>query len=161
MKQLNLIEKPNREYGGSLLKGRRKTERTLNSRKPMHLVLKTKKVFTLFKQSKKLQSILKKQAKTFGVKIYSESLQSDHWHICIKITNRRLYRGFIRSLTGIVARQFGKGLWELRPYSRIVEWGRDFLNVLDYLLLNSCEASGIVPYAIRKQRKMNIARCIT
>ncbi|MBY0384206.1 transposase [bacterium] len=160
MKQLTFIEKPKIESGGSLLKGRRKTERVLNSRKPMHLVLKTKSAFSLFKQKNKLQAVLKKQAKTFGIKIYSESIQVDHWHLCLKITNRRLYRGFIRSLTGIIARQLGKGLWELRPYSRIVEWGRDFLNVTDYLLLNHCEASGIVPYAIRKRRKKNINRLL-
>lgn len=153
MKQLTLIKKPPTEYGGSLLKGRRKTERTLNSRKPMHLVLKTKSSSFLFKQKQKMQTVLRKQAKTFGVKIYSESIQSDHWHICLKITNRRLYRGFIRSLTGIIARQLGKGLWQLRPYSRIVEWGRDFLNVKDYLLLNYCEMSGIVPYTARKTQK--------
>ncbi|MBY0383760.1 transposase [bacterium] len=155
MKQLSLIKKPNAEYGGSLLNGRRKTERILNSRKPMHLVLKTKNTFTLFKQKKKLQTILRKQAKTFGVKIYSESIQTDHWHICLKITNRLLYRGFIRSLTGIIARQLGKGLWGLRPYSRIVEWGRDFLNVTDYILLNQCEVREIVPYAVRKHRRLN------
>lgn len=156
MKQLTFIKKPKIEFGGSLLQGRRKTERVLNSRKPIHLVLKTKNTFSLFKQKNKLQTVLRKQAKNFGIKIYSESIQSGHWHICIKITNRRLYRGFIRSLTGIIARQLGKGLWGLRPYSRIVEWGRDFLNVTDYLLLNQCEAIGIVPYAKRKRRKMSI-----
>lgn len=155
MKQLTFIKKSKREFGGSLLNGRRKTERVLNSRKPMHLVLKSKHVFKLFKQKYKLQTILKKQAKTFGVKIYCESIQSDHWHICIQITNRRLYRGFIRSLTGLIARQLGKGLWVLRPYSRIVEWGRDFLNVSDYLLLNQCEAHGIVPHAMRKHKNKN------
>ena len=150
---MSFINKPKIEFGGSLLKGRRKTERILDSRKPIHLVLKSKSTFSLFKQKKNLQTVLKKQAKTFGVKIYSESIQSDHWHLCLKITNRRLYRGFIRSLTGILARKLGKGLWSLRPYSRIIEWGKDFLNILDYLLLNHCEAHGIVPYAIRKKRK--------
>ena len=160
MKQLSFIKKPVTEFGGSLLKGKRKSERVLNSRKPMHLVLKTKSAFSLFKQKKKLQSVLRKQAKIFGVKIYSESIQSDHWHLCLKITNRRLYRGFIRSLTGIIARSFGKGLWRLRPYTRIVDWGKDFLNVKDYLLLNYCEVNGIVPYAIRKEQKKHISRLL-
>ncbi|MBY0384781.1 hypothetical protein K2X05_06440, partial [bacterium] len=74
MKQLTFIKKPPTEYGGSLLKARRKTERALNSRKPMHLVLKTKSTSSLFKQKKKLQTVLRKQAKTFGVKIFSESI---------------------------------------------------------------------------------------
>ena len=126
----------------------------------MHLVLKSKNTFALFKHKYKLQQILKKQAQTFGIKIYSESIQSDHWHLCIKITNRRLYRGFIRSLTGIIARVLGKGLWQLRPYSRVVSWGRYFLNVTDYLLLNQCEVNGVVPYAIRKGRKDKIERLL-
>lgn len=100
----------------------------------------------------KLHTILKRQAKTFGVKIYSQSLQKDHWHLVIKITNRHMYIGFIRSLTGIIARQLGKGLWRLSPYSRIVSWGKDFAAVLDYILLNDCEVLEIVPKAIRKRR---------
>lgn len=155
MNQLSLIKKPKIEFGGSLLKGRRKTERVLDSRKPMHLVLKSKKTIVLFKHQRMLQFVLRRQAKTFGVKIYSETVQCDHWHLFIKITNRRLYRAFIRSITGIIARMLGKGIWELAPYSRIVHWGIDFSNVKDYLLLNYCEINGIVPYAIRKQRNVN------
>lgn len=153
MSQLSFLDKPKKEHGGSLsTKGSRKTARTLDSRKPMHLVLKSKKAIVLFKNRKMLKGVLMKQAKNFGIKIYSETIQTDHWHLCVKITNRRLYRAFIRSVTGILARQLGKGLWDLAPYSRIVQWGRDFLNVLDYLLLNHCEVEKIVPYAIRKKR---------
>lgn len=153
MTQLSFLAKPKKEHGGSLqINGKRKVARVLDSRKPMHLVLKSKKSIVLFKHQKKLQSLLKKQAKTFGVKIYSETVQSDHWHLFIKITNRRLYRGFIRSVTGIIARHLGKGIWDFAPYSRIVHWGRDFWNVKDYFLLNECEVRRIVPYADRKRR---------
>lgn len=154
MRQLTLIKKPKTEFGGSLLvKGSRKTARVLDSRKPIHLVLKSKKTIVLFKHQKTLRLVLLKQAKTFGVKIYSETVQNDHWHLFIKITHRRLYRGFIRSVTGIIARMLGKGIWDLAPYSRIVHWGIDFSNVKDYLLLNYCEGNGIVPYTLRKKRK--------
>lgn len=157
MKQLSLIKKPKTEFGGTLIvKGSRKTARVLDSRKPMHLVLKSKKSIVLFKHQKKLRVVLQKQAKTFGIKIYSETVQSDHWHLFIKITNRRLYRGFIRSVTGILARMLGKGIWDFAPYSRIVNWGTDFSNVKDYLLLNYCEVNGIVPYALRKKYKTTL-----
>lgn len=152
MKQISFFEKQKLEFGGSLhKKGKRKIQRVLDSRRPMHLVLKSKKSISLFKNKHNLLGILKKQAKAFGIKIYSHSLQKDHWHLCIKITNRRLYRGFIRALTGITARRLGKGIWRLCPYSRVVNWGRDFLTVLDYLLLNECEALEVVPQAIRKR----------
>ncbi|MBY0384305.1 transposase [bacterium] len=154
MKQTSFFIKAKLESGGSLNpKGKRKTARTLDSRRPLHLVLKSKNTISLFKNKHKLRDILKKQAKTFGIKVYSHSIQKDHWHLVIKITNRYLYRGFIRSLTGIIARQLGKGLWRLCPYSRIVSWGRDFLNVIDYLLLNECEVLEIVPHALRKRRR--------
>lgn len=153
MKQISFFAKQKLEFGGSLnQKGRRKTERILDSRRPMHLVLKSKRPISLFKNKRRLSSVLKKQAKTFGIKVYSHSIQRDHWHLVIKITNRILYRGFIRSLTGVIARLLGRGLWRLCPYSRIVSWGRDFLTVLDYLLLNDCEVLEIVPQAIRKRK---------
>ncbi|MBY0385291.1 transposase [bacterium] len=160
MVQLSFLKMPKKEHGGSLqIRGSRKTARALDSRKPMHLVLKSKKSIILFRHQKKLQTVLRKQAKIFGVKIYSETVQSDHWHLFIKITNRRLYRGFIRSVTGIIARILGKGIWDLAPYSRIVQWGRDFGNVKDYFLLNECEANRLVPYAIRKQKAPKPLRC--
>lgn len=150
--QMSFFKRNKKEFGGTYLKkGQRKVARVLDSRRPTHLVLKSKKSISLFKNKHILREILRKQAKTFGVKVYSNSIQKDHWHLVVKITNRYLYRGFIRSLTGIIARQLGKGLWRLCPYSRIVEWGKDYLNVIDYLLLNECEVLEIVPYAIRRK----------
>ncbi len=150
-RQLTFFKKTEKEFGGSLLQGKRKSARTLDSRKPLHFVLKSHKSVKLSLHRKVLQPHLRRYAKQFGVKVYKESVQKDHWHFCIKITNRHLYRSFIRALTGTIARQFGKGLWVQRPFSRIVTWGRDFLTVLDYIQLNEGEVFGIVPYAIRKR----------
>jgi REP element-mobilizing transposase RayT len=140
-------------FGGTVGLGKRKTARVLDSRKPIHFVLKSRKTTQLYSHRRQLRQLLFRFAKKFGVKVYKESVQKDHWHICVRITNRTLYRSFIRALTGTIARKFGKGLWIQRPFSRIVSWGRDFLNVLDYILLNDCEIAGIVPYAIRKSRR--------
>jgi REP element-mobilizing transposase RayT len=143
-----------KEFGGTLLvKGKRKTARVLDCRKPLHFVLKSKKTGNLYSHRVLIRKLLYLYAKRFGVKVYKESVQKDHFHFCIKITNRLLYRAFIRALTGVISQHLGKGLWILKPYSRIVSWGREFLNVLDYLLLNDCEVSKIVPYAIRKSQK--------
>jgi REP element-mobilizing transposase RayT len=152
-RQMNFFKKTENQFGGCLNLGKRKTARVLDSRKPIHFVLKSQKSIQLHSNRRQLRQLLFRFAKKFGVKIYSESVQKDHWHFCIQITNRTLYRSFIRALTGTIALKFGKGLWIQRPFSRIVTWGRDFLNVLDYILLNECEVSGIVPYAIRKSRR--------
>jgi REP element-mobilizing transposase RayT len=63
----------------------------------MHFVLKSNKAILLIRNQRNLRKILSKQAGTFGVKIYSETVQRDHWHIVLRVTNRRLYRGFIRA----------------------------------------------------------------
>lgn len=67
MKQTSFFTKPKLDSGGSLnTKGKRKTARTLESRRPMHLVLKAKQSASLFKNILKLREVLKKQAKTFA-----------------------------------------------------------------------------------------------
>ena len=153
-KQLNFFAKSDKQSGGSLGIGKRKVARVLGTRTPIHFVLKSQKSINLYLQRPLLQKLLYRYAQRFGIKIYKESVQRDHWHFCIKMTNRHLYRGFIRALTGTIARQLGKGLWSQLPFSRIVTWGRDFLNVTDYILLNQCEVAGIVPSAIRKRKEV-------
>ena len=152
-RQMSFLKPIKKECGGSLaVKGKRKTARILDRRKPLHFVLKSKKIVNLYSQRILLRKFLFLYAKKFGVKVYKESVQKDHFHFCIKITNRQLYRCFIRALTGVIAQKLGKGLWILAPYSRVVSWGRDFLGVLDYILLNDCEVAGSVPYALRVPR---------
>ncbi len=107
-RQMSFFKPTVKEFGGSLsVKGKRKIARILDSRKPLHFVLKSKNSANLFSQA----------------------------------------------LTGVISQKLGKGLWILKPYSRVVTWGRDFLSVLDYILLNDCEVSRIVPYAMRGPRR--------
>ena len=63
------------------------------------------------------------------------------------IPSREAYNAFIRTLTAAMVRAiskyFGKslkGIFDLRPYTRILEWGRDYRNVMDYHDLNDLEA---------------------
>lgn len=151
-RQMSFFKKTDTRSCG-MVSGKRKTARVLDSRKPIHLVLKSDKKIQLYSHRRQLRQLLFRFAKKFGVKVYKESVQKDHWHFCIKITHRTLYRSFIRALTGTIALKHGKGLWIQRPFNRIVSWGRDFLNLQDYILLNDCEVAGIVPYAIRKSRR--------
>jgi REP element-mobilizing transposase RayT len=153
-RQMSFFKPEPKDFGGALsVKGKRKTARVLDCRKPLHFVLKSKRTGNLCAHRVLIRKLLYLYAKRFGVKVYKESVQKDHFHFCIKITNRLLYRAFIRALTGVMSQHLGKGLWILTPYSRVVTWGRDFAYVLDYLLLNDCEVRKIVPYAIRKSKR--------
>ena len=67
------------------------------------------------------------------------------------IPSREAYKSFIRTLTAAVVRAISKfagkalkGIFDLRPYTRILEWGRDYRNVKDYHDLNDLEARGYI-----------------
>ena len=44
----------------------------------------------------------------------------------------------------------GLKFWDARPFTRIVEWGRDFKNFGFYILQNTLEATGFMPYQPRR-----------
>ncbi len=50
--------------------------------------------------------INRKQAKACGVKLYHLVNVGNHLHMVVKIEDRKLYRNFIRSVSGLIARQF-------------------------------------------------------
>lgn len=151
MKQLSLIPSPNPYCGGSL-NNTRQTKRVLSSKRPIHLVLKSRNPSHLFKNRLWLKSLAAKHAVKFGIQMYASSVQQDHIHFCIKIPNRMSYIGFIRTFTGLVARRLGKGVWKFRPFTRIATWGREFRGLMNYLFRNDMEVFGVWKYADRKRR---------
>ncbi len=70
-------------------------------------------------------------------------------HLVLSIPSRDAYKAFVRALTGILARNLGKKLWALLPFTRVASWGRDYENLRAYLLQNRVEAGGWVPYQAR------------
>lgn len=68
----------------------------------------------------------------------------------------------MRALSGVIARMVlgaerghAKGLkfWDARPFSRIIEWERDFKSLGFYILQNTLEATGFMPYQPRRVGK--------
>ncbi|HAG91543.1 MAG TPA: hypothetical protein DCL41_06710 [Bdellovibrionales bacterium] len=151
MKQLNLIPPPRLECGGSL-QNTRKHKRVLCSKRPLHLVLKANRN-TLFKNREFIHQTLKTQAKKFGHKLQSRSVQKNHIHVLMQISSRLEYLKFIRALTGLIARKLGRGIWKFRPYTKILSWGREIKNVTGYILQNELEVFGVRAYRPRKSSK--------
>ena len=61
---------------------------------------------------------------------------------------------------GLLTRRPGEGLqtphkgqafWEFRPFTRLLFWGKDYSEALHYLLKNTLEAIGFIPYTPRKK----------
>lgn len=163
-------------FGGALLQGKRKASRPLSKRDTIHFVIRSEWAngsdsFLVSKNYKQIDQIIARFAKRFGIRIYEKAINNNHIHLLLKITNRIYYRAFIKAVTGKIAshimkqksfREFSKmksesknnrtlsnSFWQFRPFSRIVNWGRDFKTCQNYIKLNVLEAFGFVPYLPR------------
>ncbi len=160
-KDLNL-----KEFGGALLKkSNPKGRRPLCLKRPIHLVMRSTMAtrelsFLRPVRAKRIELILRKQAQRFGVKIYQYANSGNNLHLVVKTHRREAFRAFIRSISGIIARVatgiergalLGKKFWDARPFTRIIEWGRDYKNACDYVLQNALEALGLIPFRPRKK----------
>lgn len=154
-----------KHFGGAYLnKGNPKEKRPLSIKRTMHLVLRSsmaKGELSFLKRDRKVKDIISAQAKFFGVKVYRKANGGNHWHLIVLPRSRAAFNGFIRTITGLIARETlgaergsPKGLqfWDRRPFTQIVEWGREFHSVCRYLLQNDLEAWGFIPYSPRKKR---------
>ncbi len=160
--QQSFFKPSKKAHGGSLNVQKRKTLRPLDTKMPLHLVLKSDKAkgaHSLVKFHNQISKVMDKQAGKFQVTIYERNINFNHIHLLIRGKSRRGLQNFFRSLAGIVARLVtgaGKGkafgrFWSYLIYSRVLNcWRRDFTYVRNYIIQNTKEVLGLIPY---KQRK--------
>ena len=157
-----------RAFGGTLLRNKaNRGARPIAVKRPMHVVLRStqavgKQSFLSPKKVKRVEAIIRKFALKNGVKIFQIGNAGNHIHILLQVGNRYLWNGFIRGLTSALAyavmatehggqpekqpeKQPAKKFWDFRPFTRVIEWGRDFLLQKDYVMLNALEGLGILP----------------
>ena len=144
-KQLSFFGNQAVAFGGSLLKGNPKVARPLSVKNPIHLVLRADKSrFRLPKNFARANECLEKTAKKHGVRIYSYANVGNHFHIVLRILNRRQWAAFIRELTSRLA-YMAQIKWPKRPYTRIVAgWRRAYQALKKYIRLNQLEAEGLI-----------------
>ncbi len=147
-----------KEFGGSLLQGKRKSARPLSTKKPMHLILKCTGKSVFNPSNRKLENLIRHQANKYGIKTYEIALNWSHVHLLIKLPSREAYVAFIRTITslivGFLSKTKGtlKGIFDLRPYTKILSWGKQFQRVVEYVELNTLEALGLI---VRKKSVNN------
>jgi hypothetical protein len=167
-KQGRKPKKPYDHFGGMYLKKYNpKFQRPMDSKKALHLVLRSSKAtgeksFKNKKHEAPVWEILSRHAKKSGVQIYEYANGGNHLHILIRAKHRESYNAFIRIVTGLIARQVGKSekghplkekFWDARPFTRIVSFAKpEFRAVRTYLLRNTLEAIGWMPYIPRNKR---------
>ncbi len=150
-----------RNYSGGSKTWTYKFPRLIVEGKALHLVLKKHPLLPLsFKKGPNeilIKKILKRQAKLHRIHMKSFSINSNHLHLLLLNLDRKSYVKFIRSVTGLMARllyrqpalhqEVGRiPFWEYRPFTRIVNWGKDLGNMLIYIQQNKLEAIGFVSY---------------
>jgi REP element-mobilizing transposase RayT len=151
MKNLSLFPDEILELIHESCPGRRKTARPLSKKRPIHLILKSR--YILLTHRKWIKERIEDYAKRFGIRVFHHAISPDHVHFAIQIQDRAHYNKFVRSLTGVIARVMGKGMWSLLPYTRVASWGPDFENLLKYITRNHEETWLLRAYEPRKKRK--------
>jgi REP element-mobilizing transposase RayT len=167
-------QKPNGHFGGVYLKNYNpKSKRPMDSKKALHLVLKSSyavgvKTFKGAAYEAKIWDIVYNHAEKCGVKIYEYANGGDHLHLLIRAKYREDFNRFIRTISGLIARLVGgseKGkplkrkFWDARPFTRIVAFTKKvFQAAKAYLLRNNLEAIGWMSYVPRPKRLSPEAR---
>ena len=160
--QLTLFsEKFHQSYGGILRKkAKNRRYRPLSSKDSMHLVMRSSQAkgefsFRSPQNFKKVSEFIESFSKKKGVRILSVANVGNHLHFHIHITNRTLYKAWIRGLaSGIAMIVLGREgfrklkqrkikFWDYRPFSRVVQSFRAFETVKEYLKINQFEGHGI------------------
>ncbi len=151
-------------HGGEYSIGKRKKSRPINTRKPIHLTLRSsytvgKNSFRTKKNEGFTSKLIKELSRKWGIRIYKHSINSNHLHFSLRAYTRRGFQNFLRVLSAQVAtfvtgakkgNPFGKRFFDLPAFTRIVEWGKAFKTLTDYVAQNVREASGLIPYQPRK-----------
>lgn len=163
-----LEQKSAKHFGGAYLKkSHAKTKRPITTKRSMHLVMRSslaKGEKSFLKYAPAIQRLAQEQAKRFGVRVYRFANAGNHLHMIILPSSRSGFNSFVRSLSGLIARKVlgaergnGKGLqfWDQRPFTRILEWGKEYRGVVRYLVQNSLEALGFIEYTPRKSRLLS------
>ena len=166
-----------KHFGGAYLKNSNpKTKRPVTTKRPMHLVMRSslaKGPLSLLKRGERIKEIIDNQGKTLGVKVYRQANAGNHLHLVVLPHSRRAFNAFVRAISGLIAREIlgrerGKVtdnslkkvksyvFWDKRPFTQIVEWGRQYKAVCDYLLQNTLEALGFISYIPRKNKLIGV-----
>ncbi len=141
-------------HGGSATQGRRKLQRPLDSRKPVHLVLKSshakgQRSFLGSRNKLKIASILKDRAKQFAITLHSQQNVGNHIHVVASFKRREDFQNFLCTIAALIARHvtgarkgkpFGVKFWDSLAFTRVVMGRRDQYGLLRYVDKNRIEA---------------------
>ena len=144
------------EHGGELRKGHRKLYRPFDPKRPLHLTLRSGRArgdWSLLdqKNERRVRHLIYRFAEKNRVKIYKYANSGNHLHLLVQSKRHQDFKNFLKTISGMIARAItgarkGKPtgrFWDSLAWTRIVNWGRDFRNALDYVLMNEMEGAEV------------------
>jgi REP element-mobilizing transposase RayT len=142
------------EHGGDFRRGRRKLERPVSARRPMHVVLHSERArgaWSMRKHQTTIREALRACVMRSGVRVYEFANVGSHLHLLVRARRREGFQRFLRTFAGIVARIVtgarrglplrGGPFWSALAWSRVVAWGRDYYGVRHDIFRNRIEAT--------------------
>jgi REP element-mobilizing transposase RayT len=153
--QLSFLPPLQLNHGGTTRAGLRKIARPIDPKRAMHVTLKSAKAkgpLSLLRpqHSKRIEQKLRELARRYDIRVYQFANSGNHFHILLKGRTRRSIQSFMKALGSQIAQlvtrakkgsAFGK-FWDATFFSRVVNWGRDFVEMRFYILKNELEAEG-------------------
>ncbi len=149
-------------YGGELRKKakNRGSRSLLFKNGSMHFSLRSTKAkgpysFQHSKHREKIKIFIYKFSAKKGAQILSFANVGNHLHLHVKIHNRLLYKAWIRGLTSGIAmitvglegfkklKQSKEKFWDQRPFSRVIQNFKQWLNIKSYIEINQLEGLGM------------------
>src|SRR5476649_1653402 len=127
---------PRFEHGGGIRKGKRKLSRPFDSKKTLHITLRSTKArgswsFLKRRHEKLIQKLVYSHADRFTIKVFGYANSGNHLHILLKASSRKGFQNFLRTIAGRIPRvitgaERGRALgkfWEDLVYSKVIVWG--------------------------------------
>lgn len=154
LKQLSFFGAPAKSHGGPLRTGKRKSARPIATRRPMHVIVRSQRArgkWCFLRSGRAVETALSRTAKRFHVRIYRFQNVGNHLHLAVQVSRREDFQNFLRVFLQAVAFSVAgarKGnpigrFWDGLACSRVVEWGRDWRNLMNYFEKNRFEALGM------------------
>ena len=132
----------------------RKSARPLATKRPVHVVLKSSRAkgnWSLRRKERQVEDCVFKTAKRFNIRIRLYQNVGNHLHLAIQGKHRREIQNFFRVLPQLLAylvtstrkgRPIGR-FWDAPLFTRVVNWGKDWLNLRAYFEKNRWEMKGM------------------
>jgi REP element-mobilizing transposase RayT len=95
-------------FGGDLMRGRRKSARVFDPKRPLHVVLRSSRATgkqSLKRFERKISEILNRQCEVHGVRVYERANAGNHLHFVLRAPSRRALRAFLKAVCGLIARK--------------------------------------------------------